>query len=163
LDLTIPAHAHQLGQTKGVVAIGLVDLAGQRCLGVTGIEARHREPELPEFVPMPDRERPRLEADLRHLRGPRANERRDRRGLTRDFRFDQHGTFLIDHAHACLFIRHIKTDILRHGWSPSPRSPRGHLTPIVGEQPPARLRYVCVRRAIVQSSCCDPAPAAADG
>ena len=41
------------------------------------------------------------------LRGPCVDERRDRRGLTRDLRFHQHGTLLIDHAHACLFIRHV--------------------------------------------------------
>jgi hypothetical protein len=54
---------------KASFAIGLIDLASQRGLGMAGIEAHHRQPELLEFMPVPGRELPRLEPDLHCLRG----------------------------------------------------------------------------------------------
>ena len=41
LNLAGPAHAHQLGQAKGVAAIGLVDLASERRLRVACIKPHH--------------------------------------------------------------------------------------------------------------------------
>jgi hypothetical protein len=42
-DLTVPASTHDLRKSKGIVAVGLVDLHGQRRLGMARIQADHRQ------------------------------------------------------------------------------------------------------------------------
>ncbi len=51
LDLLVPTALHDPGQAHGIVAVALVDLHRQRRLGMTGIDADHRQAERPELMP----------------------------------------------------------------------------------------------------------------
>jgi hypothetical protein len=43
LDFLVPTALHDPGQSHGIVAVALVDLHRERRLGMTGIDANHRE------------------------------------------------------------------------------------------------------------------------
>ena len=62
-DLLVPTTLHDPRQTHGIVPVALVDLQRERCLGMTSIDADHRQAKGAQLVPQPGRRRTGLEAD----------------------------------------------------------------------------------------------------
>src|SRR5271155_2087260 len=67
-DLPVPAGAHDLRQTEGIVPIGFVDLHAERCFCMPGIDADYRQPHFLECVPVPGRQRPGLKTNSDRVR-----------------------------------------------------------------------------------------------
>ncbi len=53
LDLLVPTTLHDPSQARGIVPVGLVDLQRQRRLGMTGIDADHRQTKGAQLVSSP--------------------------------------------------------------------------------------------------------------
>ena len=61
-DLLVPTTLHDPSQTHGIVPVALIDLQRERRLGMTGIDADHRQTQGTQLVPQPGRRRTGLEA-----------------------------------------------------------------------------------------------------
>jgi hypothetical protein len=118
LDLLIPAALHDPGQPDGIVAVILIDLHRQRRLGVTGIDANHRQAQLPKLVPQPGRGRARLETNALGLWSFGFDKFRDRLRLRDHRAFAQNLAAVVHHADRRLFERDVQANILFHSCSP---------------------------------------------
>ena len=119
LDFFVPTALHDPRQAHGIVAVALIDLHRQRRLGVTGINADHRQAERSELMPKPSRSRAGLKANALRVCRLCLDKRGNRDGF-RDYRaFTQNLAIVIDHADRRLFERHIQTNINFHNCSPA--------------------------------------------
>src|SRR3954447_4387877 len=116
--LAVPACAYDLRQTAGIVAVGLVQLQGERRLGVPSVEADHGQAQLPQLVPVPSRQGTALQTDAHRLRRPRADSRGDRLRGGGALAFPDHLTAAVDDADRGLLLRDVQPDILFHASSP---------------------------------------------
>src|SRR3954447_7433294 len=67
-----------LRQAAGVVAVRLVQLQGERRLGVPSIKADHGQAQLPQLVPVPSRQGTTLQPDAHRLGRPGVDSRGNR-------------------------------------------------------------------------------------
>ena len=110
--LAVPADAHDLCQTEGVVGVGLVDLERQRGFGVARIDADHGQANRLQLVEHPVRQLPAFESDPsrvgRVLLHSRCDSFRRRVGLAAPY--DLLG--IVNDADRRFLQRHIEADIL---------------------------------------------------
>jgi hypothetical protein len=110
-----PAHAQQLGDAAGVLAVGLDDHRRERRLHVAGLEQHRLKTGFDQSGLEPLRQRPGFQADA-HQRQSEAPQKGDqRRGLAGDLGLAHDPAGGVDHAHAALFQRHVNPGIVIHG------------------------------------------------
>ena len=114
----IPARPHQLRQTLGIIAIGLVDPHVQRGLGLAGVETNHRQPSVGQRLPQPSPQRPGLQSDPHILGSMLANRHLYCRGSADTGAVPDPFPLVIQDMHLRLFQRDVQPDILTHGGSP---------------------------------------------
>src|SRR5215831_15265570 len=146
--LAVPADAHDLRQTEGVVGVGLVDLQRQRRLGVARIHADHGEASLFQPVEQPVRQLPAFEADPNRMGRVLRHGRYDgfRRRIDLAAPHDLVG--IVDDADRRLLQGHIEADILvTLGHGLAPLALRGNqpvpavVTPRLRHVPASRWRF----------------------
>ena len=116
--LAVPARAHDLRQAAGIVAVGLVQLQGERRLDVPSIKADHGQAQLPQLVPVPGRQGTALQTDAHRLGRPRADGRSDCLRGGGALAFPDHLAAAIDDTDRGLLLRDVQSDILFHASSP---------------------------------------------
>src|SRR5436305_423985 len=62
-----PSRAHDLRQAERIIAVRLIDLQAERCLGVAGIDTDDRQPALAQGARQPIRQQPGLETDAHRV------------------------------------------------------------------------------------------------
>jgi len=110
-----PAHAKQLGDAAGILAVGLDDHRRKRRLHVARLQQNRLEPGLDQSGLKPLRQRPGLQADARQPQIKPAQEADQRLGLAGHLGLSHDPTRGVDHAHAAVVQRHVNSDIVIHG------------------------------------------------
>src|SRR3954470_19939775 len=90
-------------------AVGFVQLQGERGLGVPSVETDHRQVQLPQFVPVPGRQRTALQTDAHRLGRPRAEGRGDRLRGGGAFAFPDHLAAAIEDTDRALLLRDVQS------------------------------------------------------
>lgn len=150
-DLTEEACLRQVREPVGIVGIGLVRGHVERCLGVARVDADRRQPLLRQGMMKPDRQRPRLEHHPPGRRCTLADEIGYDLGIRGALPAPDPLASAAD-RYRRLFHRHVETNILVHGCSPSdawaPASRREPARSSTGEQPPQAMARQAAQRAI---------------
>jgi hypothetical protein len=111
-DLLVPPALHDTGDANRVVAITLVDLHLQSCLGVSGIDADDGQSQLMQLSPEPRRRRSCLKPNPRNMRRMRFDECRDRFRVGRNHAFALDLSRSINNADRCQLQRYVQSDIV---------------------------------------------------
>jgi hypothetical protein len=98
-----PAHAQQLGDAAGVLAVGLHHHRRERRLDVPGLEQHRVKPGCFQPGVQPLRQWPRLQADPLEFQAEPAQKVHERLGLARHLGLTHHRARRIDHAYAAQF------------------------------------------------------------
>src|SRR5512134_248279 len=116
----VPADTYDLRDAIGIVRVGLVDLEGQRRLGVPCVDADDRQPARLQFVEQPRGELAALQADARDVRCVPLNGGRNVIGRALASSPPDSPAAFVDHADGRLVERDVEADreIAEHDEAP---------------------------------------------
>src|SRR5215217_8426438 len=105
---------HHLGDTAGVVTVGLVHLGFQKGFGMASLDAYDRQPGLGQSLKQPLRQGSRLKPNTLEVPGGVLQELQQILGMRDDLDLTADRAGLVNDAHRSLFDRDIQTRIVFH-------------------------------------------------